>query len=232
MTRENEVEQFEHNGYIIRILYDIEPGSPREWDNVGTMVCWHNRYNLGDEQPKLNPLEWKRELVLGQWKEAWFPNDLREAMERGIDSNRYVDDISDEQIDEVLEKHFIILPLYLFDHSGIIMSTSSSRFSAVDSAGWDWGQVGFIYCSMEKARSEFSGTDAEITEKAIQCLTGEVETYSQYLEGDVYGYIIEDQNKKHIDSCWGFYGMEDVVDQAKACCPDAPVVNEEYVANV
>jgi len=30
------------------IMYDPEPVSPREWNNLGTMVCFHKRYNLGD----------------------------------------------------------------------------------------------------------------------------------------------------------------------------------------
>ena len=31
------------------IVHDDIPESPREWDNVGTMVCFHKRYNLGDK---------------------------------------------------------------------------------------------------------------------------------------------------------------------------------------
>jgi hypothetical protein len=35
--------------YRLEIAHDTDPESPREWDNLGTMVCWHNRYKLGDE---------------------------------------------------------------------------------------------------------------------------------------------------------------------------------------
>jgi len=31
------------------IHYDESPGDPRSWDNVGTIVCFHKRYNLGDK---------------------------------------------------------------------------------------------------------------------------------------------------------------------------------------
>jgi len=34
---------------IMRIFVDECPESPREWDNLGKMVCWHRRYNLGDK---------------------------------------------------------------------------------------------------------------------------------------------------------------------------------------
>lgn len=34
----------------IKIVPDTDPQSPREWGgSLGTMCCWHNRYNLGDE---------------------------------------------------------------------------------------------------------------------------------------------------------------------------------------
>jgi hypothetical protein len=35
--------------YEIEIIPDSNPESPREWDNLGTMVCQHRRYNLGDK---------------------------------------------------------------------------------------------------------------------------------------------------------------------------------------
>ena len=33
----------------LKIQYDEITESPREWDNITTMVCFHNRYNLGDK---------------------------------------------------------------------------------------------------------------------------------------------------------------------------------------
>ena len=35
---------------VLNIKYDEDPMSPREWDNLGIMLCAHGRYNLGDEQ--------------------------------------------------------------------------------------------------------------------------------------------------------------------------------------
>jgi hypothetical protein len=38
-----------YNGYTIKIIQDEDPQNPREDDNLGTMVCFHPRYKLGDK---------------------------------------------------------------------------------------------------------------------------------------------------------------------------------------
>ncbi|MCK4237452.1 MAG: hypothetical protein KAX38_10065, partial [Candidatus Krumholzibacteria bacterium] len=42
-------EIIEHKGHTIRIDYMEDSESPREWDNLGIMICFHRRYDLGDE---------------------------------------------------------------------------------------------------------------------------------------------------------------------------------------
>jgi hypothetical protein len=45
------LETLKHNNHTIEIHYDQDPESPREWDNLGTMLCLHlSRYNLGDKR--------------------------------------------------------------------------------------------------------------------------------------------------------------------------------------
>ena len=39
----------EYKGYTIEVEQDLDPESPREWDCMGTMVCFHKRYDLGDK---------------------------------------------------------------------------------------------------------------------------------------------------------------------------------------
>lgn len=44
----NAVQKAEKDGLRLSIFQDEMPESPREWDNLGTMACWHSRYDLGD----------------------------------------------------------------------------------------------------------------------------------------------------------------------------------------
>lgn len=97
----------------------------------------------------------------------------------------------------------INLPLYLLDHSGIQISTWDFGDP------WDSGQVGFIYITAQKMKEE--NFDPA---KALECLQGEVETYNQYLTGDVWGYEIIDEGNC-VESCWGFFGEKYAEEEAK-----------------
>jgi len=43
------IESAEHDVFTIEIHTDEYPESPRDWDNFGTMICFHSRYALGDK---------------------------------------------------------------------------------------------------------------------------------------------------------------------------------------
>jgi len=161
----------------LKIVRDEYADSPRGWDNLGTMACWHGRYILGDEQPRVSPEEFTKDLPKGT----------------------------------------LILPLYLYDHSGITISTSPF------SCPWDSGQVGIIYVTPEKLMEQFSVNELteETLKKATEVLQSEVNTYDQYLQCDVWGYILENEcgecgqsTGESEESCFGFYG--DCLDDIKS----------------
>jgi len=114
-------------------------------------------------------------------------------------------DLSIEQAKELSDSESVIsLPLYLYDHSGLSMSTGTF------SCQWDSGQVGFIYVTVDKLLKQFGKKELtqDLIEQAKKILDNEVKTYDQFLSGEVYGYVIEDANGENIDSCWGFFGYD------------------------
>lgn len=172
----------------VRLVADLHAQSPREWDNLGTMVCAHRRYNLGDS----DGLDKARELIVQHFSEEWLDRE-------GFDLTHVPD------VQAALERtgKAILLPLYLYDHSGITMNTTGFH------CPWDSGQVGFIFVSKQDVRNEFGWK--KLTQGRIQmiqtCLKGEVEVYDQYLTGDVWGFeVVEDGEVT--DSCWGFFGSD------------------------
>lgn len=173
----------DYKGYRITVQYETDPLNPREWDNFGTMVCFHNKYKLGDVHD--------------------FNKD---------DYNSW-----DEVRDAIKERGgVIILPLGLYDHSGITMYIGDQHDR------WDGGQVGFIYCTAEDMTKEGPYS----FEQAEALLRGEVRAYDKYLVGDICEYRIEENRQacscgecmewQIIDSCGGWNTSDEALDEAKA----------------
>ena len=178
---------------IFRVDYGCE-FSPRDWDNLGTMVCFHNRYDLGDETDL-------KDDAFNGWEE------LKEYLIKELDA-------------------LIIMPLYLFDHSGITISTTPFN------CRWDSCQIGFIYTTKEDIKENFM--IKKITKKSLkrseEILKGEVEIYDHYLTGEVYGFeLIKkvkfkvkkeysknkikeyiEEEEEDLDSCSGYYGDDGI----------------------
>ncbi|WP_342758904.1 hypothetical protein [Kineothrix sedimenti] len=50
--------------YLLQIMMDDEPMNPRtDYDNFGHMICWHSRYNLGDQHNFEDTNDFLKELV-------------------------------------------------------------------------------------------------------------------------------------------------------------------------
>ena len=211
--------------YTLFVVDDDMPLNPRtDYDNLGKMVCWHSRYNLGDKHDYDEPrdflqkklfemyssypssqygkpiydfiksgkaetakLEYDRsahEWVLyekwfggNEWSKSssypanlkgkevpdWFLDDCLSALEH-------------KELLQLLEQSgkFVILPLYLYDHSGITMNTTGF------SCPWDSGQVGWIYVDADGIKKEYGKVTPETINKTRTVMNGEVETYDYY----------------------------------------------------
>jgi len=132
----------------------------------------------------------------------------------------------DELEDQICKDNDIldILPIYMYDHSGITIATTPF------SCKLDSGQIGFIYITKDKAREccMVKKIAKKTKDWARECLQSSVRVYSQFLEGDVYGYIIKDKETDEVlDSCWGFFGIDEVRKEAKEVAENIKVIKED-----
>lgn len=177
------LQTIDYKNHKIEVHTDDSPESPRHWDNLGTMVCFHKRHLLGDKHD-FNSSDFNG------WED--FKRHLQENHDAAI-----------------------ILPLYLYDHSGLSISTRPF------SCPWDSGQVGFIFSTSKRIRAEYGESNPRTNTYAYDVLESEVLTYNDYLSGNVFGYVIKDADDNTVDSCWGFYPNHDetgygyMVEQAK-----------------
>jgi len=173
------------------VCIDENPTDPRNDSNLGIMLCFHTRYNLGDKTEE-------QTTDFESWKE------VREHIATKL--NAY---------------EGVILPLFLYDHSGLSIKVGSfDGLLPQGHARFDSGQVGYIYTTKIQLDEIGIKKKDRTKENITKILNQEVETYCKYLSGDIYGYQItksvqcdkcEHTKEEHIDSCWGFYGYDHAV---------------------
>ena len=218
MNNDYVVHEEEYKGLTIKILPDEDPqaSDPMDWDMLGKQMYWHRRMNLGHgykETNKYDVQEWlQMEVVANCWKHleedkkyiAWAIEQERDSYDADVDS--YIENgMSMQDLWEAFEKYNLAIPVHAYEHGGITISASGRR------GGWDSfdsGQLGFVYASHVDILKEFGKKriTKNLLEQAEKTLIAEVSTYDDYLTGQVYGYIIENENGEILDSCWGFLG--------------------------
>ncbi len=168
----NAIEKLEYRDHSIEVFIDDDPQNPRECDNIGTIVCFHRRYNLGDKHTFNDMEEFK----------AW-----------------------------TRKERVVMLPVYMYDHSGIAIKTSP--FNDI----WDSGLLGYIYVEKKKIEEEYGKLTSKTVEKVKTILNNEILEYDQYIRGDIYRYTIEGPEISESGS--GYYSIaacikdaEDIID--------------------
>lgn len=94
-------------------------------------------------------------------------------------------------------------PVYAYIHSGVALSLGKNYYPFTDR--WDVSFRGFVL--VKRMKGIWWNQD-----KAYEAAEGLIETWNQYLGGEVYGYTSE------IGGCSGFYGdegMAQMIEEAK-----------------
>lgn len=107
-----------------------------------------------------------------------------------------------------------VLKVFAYIHSGVALSLESFGGKLPQGhAEFDSGCSGYIIIRREKMLKEFGARrwTKKLREKAYELCKGELEEFAQYINGEVYGYVIDDNEH----SCWGYYSDEDCLTEAK-----------------
>lgn len=174
-------------------LYSDSNSSPREWDNLGTMATKHRNYRIGEETIS-DPIDWLREKI------GYTEQGVQKVANR-MGTNYYSEKVR-VYLELIFEDRFIVLPLYIYEHS--VVSIATTPFGCK----WDSGQLGYIFCTKEKALEEFGGKKVtkKVREKCFSNFVAEVESYDTWQKGEVYGFNASYGDEE--DSCGGFYGTD------------------------
>ena len=193
-------------GLIGRLTMDIDEfaESPREWDNVATIISKGGNWDISDKGWRMNAEE--------------FAEFLHKKLDKKCPEIKGLTDI-DYIVNCGNAKNYIVCkPVYMYDHSG--QTISLSPFGC----RWDSGCCGYIFVFKDKILKEFPDkNDDNWRDKAEEVIESEIDIYDSYIRGEVYGYCLEEGHMvEHkdlvtgaiwtstkyevVDSCCGFYG--------------------------
>lgn len=175
-----------YRGYKIIITPDDCDESPREWDNAGTMVCFHKRYNLGDKTDY-------RSDDYSSWAEV--AEAIRKQEGKLIIFPLYLYDHSGITI-----------------KIGSFQGHLSQGHAEFDSG--QVGFIYMSYKKM-LSEFQVKRVTKRVLKRAEALLRGEVKVYDQYLTGDVWYFRVE-RNEEIIDSCGGCYDYDNTLQEAKS----------------
>ena len=128
-------------------------------------------------------------------RDYFNPDDIFETMQQG----------------KKLFDGYWFFPVYAYIHSGVSLQLKR-WFNCVPQGHneFDVSFKGFALIKRQKGswNENIAYSQAE----------GLLETWNDYLHGNVYGFICKDANDENIDSCWGYYGDPEtsgLMDEAK-----------------
>lgn len=185
-----------------RVEYDHDATSPREWDNLSRFV----RFTGTRSQYGIQGEESADDLVDALLDLAHRVDSLR-AYDTLNEAINYRDmTLAHGVLVRLLAKHFVIYTLEINQDGSV--SGSLLTVEDIGSGRFD----GLAYVEHEAIVKEYGSLDLE---RATKLLKGEVEEYSRWASGDVYGVEVEDTETGHVlDSCWGFIGYDYALEEA------------------
>ena len=149
---------------------------------IQTMQTDKGEFNLNYSEAE-NPREWDNDSKLLLCHNRY--NLALEIEEIDSDSESIQEYVKSLDADD-----YVILPVYMYDHSGLALSTTPF------SCQWDSGQIGYIIYKTDGTRQE-----KDIKEQ----LNNELRVYEAYLNGEAYCISFENYLTGETDSCGGIY---------------------------
>lgn len=104
-----------------------------------------------------------------------------------------------QKIEKVLAKmgYQWIFPITRYEHSGVVYKIGVW-------GGWDDSFCGVYAVPRNEDTEKMTREDAE------RIVRGELDAYNAYANGEVYYFVLFDENGNEVDSCGGFYDIDDI----------------------
>lgn len=164
------------------IRYDEDPPmSPREWTNLGYFITKDSRYNSPDNHPELLAI-------------------IAETGDEANNQAEHIKMIKSAVASRLGDRVVAIYPICKYEHSGVAYHRGTTH-------GFDYSNNGF-YIITEKTLKEIGArNDKKSFERFID---NELEVYNKFVNGEMFYYLLYDEAGKLIDSCGGFFSLDEI----------------------
>lgn len=171
----------------------------------------HKGYTIGidyDPSPE-SPREWDDLSTI-------YSNSRRYDFD-GHSIEELIEDVGGNVYDNVIPwdliaKKYYYRKVWMYDHSGVTVRTGESNPWGSGWTAWDSGLAGVIVVDKKQAKKEWP---KDTKQRAEKWLDGEIQNLDTYVRGEIYGYVIENEDGEEVDSCWGFYDKDEAINDAK-----------------
>ena len=131
-------------------------------------------------------------------KNDFLYNIIKNTGDVADNQKHHIELIKEEIESSINEKVLAIYPISRYEHSGI-------NYSLGNRHGFDYSNNGF-YIVTDKTNAEL-GVKEEDFEKVIKA---ELDIYNQYCNGEIYYFVLYNEEGDVIDSCSGFYSIDEI----------------------
>jgi len=99
-----------------------------------------------------------------------------------------------------------------YEHSGVSYSVAGEGMQC----HWDTSHTWAVWLPNKCLLTELKNLKGKARRaKCVQFAREACEVFNKWANGEVYGFMVE-FNEVDIDSCWGFYDIEDAITEAKS----------------
>ena len=232
------LEEVKYRGCTIKVCQDQDPANPMEdWDGMGEIRSFSRRHanNVKSQEEaeqlmKDNPFH--VELSYFEHGQSYWM--VGGEMKPGMEGDFRWDGVRRAGLwipdkEALATIRIRAMKRLLPEGSDVKYETHDGKLNDIVAVFPD-GTKRYGYKSFEKAYQAIARKTKTclnkmalvpaMEEEAVDLCRSCIETYNQYCNGEVYGYITEGPDGEDIDSCWGFYGWDDrkndMMDQARS----------------
>ena len=124
---------------------------------------------------------------------------IRDTGEGADNQEQHMERIKERFMDDLNEKVVYITPVYKYEHGGVVYRRGNA-------SGFDYSNCGF-YIVTNKTIKEY-GLRTNKADKFNPIIDSELDDYTAWANGEVYGFILRDAKGEVIDECGGYNDLE------------------------